>query len=74
MERIVIEVDESSAKKWRYSSLEKKELLAKSIEVLIDKVYSKTEDGFWEFVDKLSQKAAERGLTEEELERILNED
>lgn len=67
MERIVIEVDEKSAKKWRYASSEKKERLAKSIEILIDKTYFEDEDGFWEFVEKISQKAAEKGLTEEEL-------
>lgn len=74
MERIVIEVAETFAKKWRYSSSEKKERLAKGIEILIDKAYSESDDGFWEFVEKLSQKATERGLTEEELNRILNED
>jgi len=52
----------------------KKERLAKSIELLIDKTYSESEDGFWEFVEKLSQKAKERGLTEEELNKILNEE
>ncbi|MGI4728047.1 MAG: hypothetical protein ACRYGB_05705 [Janthinobacterium lividum] len=52
---------------------EKKERLAKSIEMLIVKSYSEDEDGFWAFVEKISQKAAEKGLTEKELNRILNE-
>lgn len=73
MERIVVEVNEVAAKKWRYSSFEKKQLLAKSIQILIDGAYSKNEDDFWVFVEKLNQKAAENGMTEEELGRLLNE-
>ncbi len=73
MERIVVEVDEDAAKKWRYSSYEKKERLAKSIQILIDRAYSENEDDFWKFVEKLNQKAAEKGMTEEELNRLLNE-
>ncbi len=73
MERIVIEVNENAAKKWRFASSKNKERLAKSIGLLIDKVNAEDEDGFWEFVEKISQQAASRGLTEQELENLLNE-
>lgn len=74
MERIVLEVSEASAKKWRYASIEKKQRIVKSIEQLIDQSLSKNDDDFWRFVDRISQKAADNGLTEEELGKILNEE
>lgn len=74
MESIIVEVNEIYAKKWQDASLEKKEQLAKSIEILIDKADTESKDDFWQFVETINQKAAVNGLTEQELNRILNED
>jgi len=74
MERIIVEVEEIYAKKWQNASLEKKEQLAKSIEILIDKVDTENKDDFWQFVETINQKAVEKDLIEQELNRILNED
>lgn len=74
MGRIIVEVEEIYAMKWQDASLEKKEQLAKSIEILIDKADTESKDDFWQFVETINQKATANGLTEKELNRILNED
>lgn len=74
MDRIILEVDDRSAKKWMYASQDKKEQLSKSIEQLIDKSLSATDDNFWEFLNKISEQAQSNGLTEEKLHQLLNEE
>ena len=74
MDRIVLEVDDISAKKWRYASKEKKSQLNNAINRILRKAFDKNEDDFWLFLDKVGKKAEENGLTEEQLNRLLNED
>ena len=74
MDRIVLEVDDSSAKQWRYASIEKKNLLNTTINSLLKKAFDKNEDDFRQFVDKVGKKAEDNGLTEDELNRLLNEE
>ena len=73
MKQIVIEVDENAAQQWQCASPEKKEKLTKRIEVLIKNTDLENEDTFWHFVEDLSAKTKARGLSEAELDRILNE-
>ena len=74
MDRIVLEVDDSSAKKWRYASQEKKSQLNYTINRILKKAFDKDEDDFWQFLDRVGRKAEENGLTEEQLNKLLNED
>jgi len=74
MDRIVLEVDDVSAKKWRYASEEKKSQLNNTINRFLKKAFDKNEDDFWQFVDKVGKKAEENGLTEEHLNKLLSED
>lgn len=75
MERIVIEVDEETAKKWRDASPEIKKRLEKKIEEILDKVsYEIKVARFEALLDKASDEAARNGLTEEMLEKLLNEE
>jgi uncharacterized protein YjdB len=74
MDRIVVEVDDISAKKWRYASEAKKIRLNNTINSIIRKAFDKTEDDFWQFLDKISKKAEANGLTEEQLNKLLNEE
>ncbi|RYY06803.1 MAG: hypothetical protein EOP43_05200 [Sphingobacteriaceae bacterium] len=73
MESIIVEVNEVYAKIWQNASSEKKEQLAKSIEILINKSDTESTNEFWQFVETINQKAAANGLTEQELNRILSE-
>ena len=75
MERIVIEVDEATAKKWEEASPEIKKGLEKKIEELLDRVsYELKVAHFEALLDKGSDEAARNGLTEEILEKLLNEE
>jgi hypothetical protein len=74
MDRIIVEVDDISAKKWRYASEEKKSLLNNTINSILRKAFDKTEDDFWQFLEKIGKKAETNGLTEEQLNKLLNEE
>jgi len=74
MDRIVVEVDDISAKKWRYASKEKREQLNNTISNILKKALDKPEDDFWQFVEKVGKKAETNGLTEDQLNKLLNED
>lgn len=74
MDRILLEVNDIAARKWRMAPATKKAKLAESIANLINSSLVKDDDDFWDFVDRISQKAADNGLTEEKLNQLLNED
>ena len=75
MERIVIEVDEATAKKWRNVSPKIKSQLEKSFERQIDIIsQSGKEAQFEALLNKVREEAANNGLTEEILQQLLNED
>lgn len=74
MERIVIEVGDATAKKWRSSSPEIREEIAQKIDIRLAKelmVDSKEE--FKLFLDEIGATLQQRGLTEETLNDILND-
>ncbi len=75
MERIVIEVNDATAKKWREVPVKIKTQLEKSferqIEILSDGI---REAEFKSLLDKVSEEAAKNGLTEEILQQLLNEE
>ncbi|WP_113925628.1 hypothetical protein [Cognataquiflexum aquatile] len=73
MGKIVIEVDKKTAEKWDRISLEKKKLLAKKIDQLLKASLEKGNNDFWLFVDEIRNEAKANGLTEAELNEILNE-
>lgn len=74
MERIILEIDDAAAKKWRKSSAEIKRRLQKSFEKQIEIIsQSDKEERFEELLDKAREEAARNGLTEEILQQLLNE-
>ena len=75
MEQIVIEVNDATAKKWEEASPEIKKGLENKIEELLDRVsYELKVAHFEALLDKASDEAARNGLTEEILEKLLNEE
>ena len=75
MERIVIEVEDSVAKNWQRISPEIKSSLEKVIEKQIKELSNKAkESNFEALLRKASDEAAQNGLTEEILQRLLNEE
>ncbi|HWZ15907.1 MAG TPA: hypothetical protein VNW95_11785 [Mucilaginibacter sp.] len=74
MERIVLEVDDQVAKNWRYSSEKKRQQVNNTINKMLEIAFKRQEDAdFIQFVKEVQDKAAERGLTEDILNDILNE-
>ncbi|MEO6844131.1 MAG: hypothetical protein ABI184_03100 [Ginsengibacter sp.] len=75
MERIIIEVDDATAKKWQAVSPKIKQRLEKNIEKQME-ILSRgaKEDEFFALLDKISDEAVKNGLTEEILEKLLNEE
>jgi ferritin len=74
MERIILEVDDQVAKNWRYSSEKKRQEVNSTINKMLEIAFKrKGDDDFIQFIKEVQDKAAERGLTEEILNDILNE-
>ncbi len=74
MERIVIEVNDATAKKWREVSSKIKIQLEQSFETQIEILSQGIKEAeFKSLLDKFSEEAAKNGLTEEILQQLLNE-
>jgi hypothetical protein len=74
MDRILVEVDDISAQKWRDASEEEKSELNYTISRIIKKAFDKSEESFHEFLDRVGKEAAANGLTEEILNKLLSEE
>lgn len=75
MERIIIEVGDATAKRWRTSSRKRREEISQEIEIrLAKKLMADSKENFIEFLDEVGETMRQRGLTEEILNEILNED
>jgi FKBP-type peptidyl-prolyl cis-trans isomerase (trigger factor) len=75
MERIVIEVDDETAKKWRIASSKFKKVISEKITNDLNFISEnyKTEN-FLASLDEIGEVLASRGLTEEIVNEILNSD
>lgn len=74
MDRILVEVDDISAKKWRDASEEKKSEWSYMISRIIKKAFDEKEESFGDFLFRASKIAEANGLTEELLNKLLDED
>lgn len=74
MERIIVEVNNEIAKAWRNAPPQFKEEMEKDLQLRIaQKIREAERNNFFEFLDKVQKKTSERGLTQETLEKLLNE-
>ncbi|MCO5234957.1 MAG: hypothetical protein M9933_01710 [Chitinophagaceae bacterium] len=73
MERIVIEVDEDIARKWRSSSQKRKDKVSQQVNAILAKELADTKEEFLQYLNELRNTMKERGLTEEILEEILRD-
>ena len=75
MERIILEVDDKTAKAWRNTSPKLKSQIEKNLElVLADSLRKTGEANFELLLQEIREEAAKNGLTEEILEKLLSED
>ncbi len=75
MERIVIEVEDATAKKWRFASQQKKIKISQRINLKLAKeLMADSKEEFKEYLDEIRNTMEERGLTEEILNDILKDE
>ncbi|MEJ7684796.1 MAG: hypothetical protein WKG06_44520 [Segetibacter sp.] len=75
MERIVIEVADATAKKWRLSSQQLRDKISQRINIKLAKeLMADSKEEFKQFLDEVGETMKERGLTEDIPQDILKED
>jgi len=75
MERIILEVNNEVAKAWRNAPQQLKDELEKDLELRIaNNIREAERSNFFDLLDKVQKKTRERGLTQEKLEKLLNEE
>ncbi len=75
MERIVIEVSPNVARAWRDAPDNKRKMLGNEVSMRIGKELLKgSKEEYMKYMDELQQTMKERGLTQEIMDEILNED
>ncbi|MEX8548722.1 MAG: hypothetical protein V5804_14090 [Mucilaginibacter sp.] len=75
MERIVIEVEDATAKKWKEVPFKVKNELEKNFEKQINLLTENIKKAeFKSLLDKIGDEAVKNGLTEEILQQLLNEE
>lgn len=75
MERIVMEVDEATAKKWRTISAKFKKVFSKKFSSDIQFILENYKNqNFFEALDEIGERPAQSGLTQEIVNEILKSD
>lgn len=75
MERIVIEVNDATAKKWQIASSKFKKVISEKFAADVDFVTENYKnENFSEALNEIGERLAKRGLTEEKVNEILNSD
>ena len=72
MERIILEVDDQVAKKWRYSSQKKRQEVNDTINAMLQIAFKKNEDAdFIQFIKEVQEKAARTRPNRRYIERYI---
>jgi hypothetical protein len=75
MERIVLEVDDKTAKAWRNTSVKLRAQIEKNLEQVLNDSLNKTKEANFELLlQEIRVEASKNGLTEEILAQLLNEE
>jgi hypothetical protein len=75
MERIVLEVDDQTAKAWRNTSAKLRTQIEKNLEQVLNDSLNKSKEANYELLlREIRNEAAKNGLTEEILTQLLNEE
>lgn len=73
MEKIMIEVDKNTAKKWEESDSATKQRISDAFDKFLNVLLNKEEEDFWPFLEKIREEAEKKGFSDEILNQILNE-
>ncbi len=75
MERIILEVNDSTAKKWRTASFQLRSQLNKFISKQLDEILDKSDpEDTVRFFNELRAEMKEKGLTQQTLDEILRDE
>ncbi len=72
-ERIILEVENDTAKKWKYTDIKVKQRIYKEMDQLLKVILNKQEDDLWPFLEKLRKDAEQKGFNDKILKDILDE-
>ena len=73
MDKIIIEVDEELAQKWRQVQLPVKQQISRDIERILHAIMGKNTDDLWPFLERIRIEAEKKGFNDAVLEEILYE-
>jgi len=73
MDRIIIEVEDNTAKKWRYTNPNTKKRISEKVEQILNILMEKEQEDFWPFLEKVREQAEKKGFNDEILNQILSE-
>jgi len=74
MKRIIIEVDDATARMWKYTSTELRQKLAEKAGKIMKTALNNSEDDFWPFLEKLRNNAETKGFSDDILNQVLSEE
>ncbi|MCF2504380.1 hypothetical protein L0663_13390 [Dyadobacter sp. CY107] len=73
MDRIVIEVEDGIARKWRNTDPKFRQEISQKLDQVLSVIFEKKTEDIWPFLENLRIKSEERGFNDDILEQILNE-
>jgi len=73
MDRIVIDVEDVVARKWRNTDPQIRQEISQKLDQFLHIIFDKKEEDIWPFLEALRVKSEERGFNDDILEQILNE-
>jgi hypothetical protein len=74
MEKIVLEVDNDTARKWQYIEPEAKQRITEEMGRFLKTLLTKRKDDLWPFLEKLREEAEKKGFNDTILNDIINEE
>jgi hypothetical protein len=75
MERILLEVNDQTAKAWRNTAAKLRTQIGKNLELVINDSFNKSREANFELLlQEIRAEAAKNGLTEEILTKLLNDE
>jgi hypothetical protein len=74
MEKIVLEVDNDTARKWQYIEPEAKQRITEEMRRFLKTLLTKRKDDLWPFLEKLREEAEKKGFNDTILNDIINEE
>lgn len=72
MERIVIEVDEATAKKWNNRLPGTKQRISEKLGGLLNTILDKEEEDIWPFLEEVRAESEKKGFNDEIMNQILS--